>query len=284
MIVLPAPLHYSRWKTRLAEPQGRAHDLSRAAARQSPVGALPFPESLCLRSLLIKDGRMCVKQATVINKIYADLAGASLGAAVVLVRQISWSDWGAFLESVSLPTAEVNLFIWARTGDFQRVQPQGVHCQFCKLEVLSWKPHLLRCAVLLASAAFGLMAVLRDLYLQGWSIVSQSVWQVSVRKEDVTMKVVMYRDGTFEAEPSTNPAPLSGLVSCVRRSGDRSPPLSTAMFSRLLVAYSEGFARMAHEQDKIDRLCQTQLPLCGGPPWATGVLCSMIAAHSGVKR
>ena len=91
----------------------------------------------------------------------------------------------------------------------------------------------------------------------------------------------MYPDGAFVAEPSTISVSLSGLVSCVRRSGDRSPPLATAMCSRLLVAYSEGFARMALEQDRLERLCQTQLPLCGGPPWATGFLCAIIAAHSG---
>ena len=80
---------------------------------------------------------------------------------------VSWSDWGAVLESVSLPTVEVNLLMWARSGDFQRVLRDGACYQFCRLVVLSWKTHLLGCAVLLASAASGLLAVLRDLSLQG---------------------------------------------------------------------------------------------------------------------
>ena len=128
------------------------------------------------------------------------------------------------------------------------------------LVVLSWQTHLLSCAVLLASPASGLLAVLQDLSLQGWSIANQSIWQASVRREDVTMTVVMYRAGAFVAELSTISVSLSGLVSCVKPSGDRSPPLTTAVCSRLLVAYSEGFARMAQEQDRLDRLCQTQLP------------------------
>ena len=67
------------------------------------------------------------------------------------------------------------------------------------------------------------------------------------------MKVVMYRNGPFVAESSTISVSLSGLVSCVRPSGDRSPPLTTAVCSRLLVACFAGFARMAQEQDRQDR-------------------------------
>ena len=85
---------------------------------------------------------------------------------MVSISQISWSDWGAVLESISLP-AEVNLLMWARTGDFQRVLPQGAYRQFCKVVVPSWKPHLLGCAILMASAASGLLASLRGLSLQG---------------------------------------------------------------------------------------------------------------------
>ena len=113
-------------------------------------------------------------------------------------------------------------------------------------------------------------------------MISQTVWQASVRLEDVTMRVMMYRDGAYVAKPSTISVSISGLVSCVRRSGDVRPPLATAACTRLLVAYSEGFSRMGLEQHRVERLCQTQLPLCGGPPWATGVLCAIIAAHSGV--
>ena len=129
-IYLPAQ-HDSRWKTGLAQAQGRAHDLSRAAAKQSPVGVVPFLESLCLSSLLFKDAMICVKPTTVSNRIHADLACASLGPAMVSDSQISWSDWGAVLESVSLPTAEVSLLMWARTGDFQRVLPQGAYWWCC---------------------------------------------------------------------------------------------------------------------------------------------------------
>ena len=114
--------------------------------------------------------------------------------------------------------------------------------------VLSWKNHLLSCAVLLASAASGLLVVLQDLSLQGWSIVNQSIWQALVRKEEVTTKVAMYRDGAFVAKPSTISVSLSSLVSCVKRFGDKSPPLTTAVCSRLLVVYSEVFACMAREQ------------------------------------
>ena len=61
--------HESCWKTSLAQAQGRAHDLSRAAAKQPPVGVLTFLESLCLMALLFKNGMICVKPTTVVNRI-----------------------------------------------------------------------------------------------------------------------------------------------------------------------------------------------------------------------
>ena len=144
------------------------------AAKLTPDGALPFPASLHLTSLLFKDGLICVKPTTVINRIYAGLACASLGADLVSNSTVSWSDWGAILESVSLPTAPVNLLLWARTGDFQRVVPEGAYCQLCKLAVLSLKTHLLSCTVLLAFGCIRSAGCSAGSLPAG--LVNQSVW------------------------------------------------------------------------------------------------------------
>ena len=283
-VFVPAQ-HESGWATLVASYQRAVHDQSRVAAGEMSTGLLLYVQSLELRAVLLFKGRVCVRPRSVLSVIYEVEAGFNDLPLLEGSPSQWWADWGGVLEAADLPQPELNSLMWARSGPYLRVRPEGAYCPFCTSKVSVWAHHFRICSSLIFAAAYGLLAVRSELILEGWQPQVTGIWSHVLCREGESLRLILCGERDPREAPATGHVSWSGVVSYNRSKGKSTPSVTVSICTALQKVYSAALLKVVRDQDRPAMLRSLMFSLVKGQslPWAVGVLAAITSATTGVS-
>jgi hypothetical protein len=275
---LPAE-HDTHWISVVASAQRQADLLAKASIEGDVAASLPYLGVTAPHTLLLRDGRVCIRARTAVTAAYDRAVSQLPGIPPLPVIGYGGHVWEALVTRTLIPTAVIRSALWLRSAAQFSVVPAGAYCPFCCLSVAHWASHFTdHCPRVLLATATAFITLLRTVQGFGWTFDLVTPWQACcTTAHGDTVPVQLGTDQQLQcAATGTLCCTWSGLVWLQGAVGDDSPALTLTQCQDLAVQYLQALHLWLHRDQALAALIDHPWYLTPGHDWGLETALSVV--------